>query len=198
MSLETAASLLRALEKLDWDCLSEEELAGSTRTLHLIKQRVDALLEDASARLADRWWNAMPADDARTIRLLLKGARLTPAVLQGVPELYPLILLLDIADPAVVKLWANLTPEVRARRIENLRQAMALTDVRRRTSAWEDAEESRILAYEVLGLTPAATWDEIRKRYRELVSQHHPDRGGDAVLFRAIQKAYKLLEARFL
>jgi DnaJ domain len=188
----------RELERTDWDAKSDEELAGLYGKLQGWNSQLQVIVEETSAALAERWWKKIPADEARMIRLLLKGARLTPATLQGIPELYPLLLLLDIADPQVVKLWAKLSPEVRGQRIEDLRRAMALTEVRRNTSAWEDESESRVLAYEVLGLTANATWDEIRKRYRELAAQHHPDRGGDQVLFRAIQKAYKLLEARFL
>jgi hypothetical protein len=189
---------LRELEELEWEALSEEELAMVSGYLHRVKGRVDFLVAEASATRAERYWRQIPSEEARTIRLLLKGARLTPAVLQGVPELYPLLLLIDIQDPQVVQLWANLSPEDRAQRIEDLRRALSLTEVRRTTSVWENESESQVLAYEVLGLTQAATWDEVRKRYRELVAQHHPDRGGDAGLFRAIHKAYKLVEARFL
>ena len=31
-------------------------------------------------------------------------------------------------------------------------------------------------AYKVLGLTPNATDDEVRKAYKKMVLQHHPDR----------------------
>ncbi|MGZ4107580.1 MAG: DnaJ domain-containing protein [Tumebacillaceae bacterium] len=50
----------------------------------------------------------------------------------------------------------------------------------------------------MLGLTPTAKWDDVRKAYRELATLHHPDKGGDPTLFNAVQKAYKLLEGRFL
>lgn len=34
---------------------------------------------------------------------------------------------------------------------------------------------------------------EIKKKYRELSKQHHPDKGGDPVVFDSIVKAYKAL-----
>ncbi|PWK16550.1 J domain-containing protein [Tumebacillus permanentifrigoris] len=198
MDQKLFASLLRDMEQIDWDTVTDEELDRWHLLLQQWKQQVDFVAAEAAATRAERWWSQIPREEARTIRLLLKGARLTPAILQGVPELYPLLLLIDIQDPQVVQLWAKLSPEARAERIEDLRRALSLTEVRRTTSAREDQSESNLLAYEVLGLTTAATWDQVRKRYRELVAQHHPDRGGDEGLFRAIHKAYKLVEARFL
>ncbi len=50
--------------------------------------------------------------------------------------------------------------------------------------------------YHVLGVSPNATTDEIKKAYRSLAMRHHPDRNehpGAANRFNAIQKAYELL-----
>ncbi|EFA75217.1 hypothetical protein PPL_11292 [Heterostelium album PN500] len=47
--------------------------------------------------------------------------------------------------------------------------------------------------YSVLGLTTGATEDEIKKAYRTLSRQHHPDKGGDEKIFIAISKAYESL-----
>lgn len=47
----------------------------------------------------------------------------------------------------------------------------------------------------VLGLQSDATPDQIRKAYRLLAKQHHPDHGGDRARFEAIHEAYKALEA---
>ena len=41
----------------------------------------------------------------------------------------------------------------------------------------------------VLGLPPCATLPDIRKRYRLLAFQHHPDQGGDPEDFRRIEEA---------
>jgi molecular chaperone DnaJ len=47
--------------------------------------------------------------------------------------------------------------------------------------------------FTVLGLPETATFDEIRKRYKELAIQHHPDKGGDAEKFKEIAGAYELI-----
>lgn len=50
--------------------------------------------------------------------------------------------------------------------------------------------------YYTLGISPAATNDEIKKAYRSLAMRHHPDRNAhpDAIVrFNAIKVAYELL-----
>ncbi len=51
--------------------------------------------------------------------------------------------------------------------------------------------------YEVLGLEPGATYDEIRAAHRRLALKHHPDKNpGDKTaewIFKAVQKAYETL-----
>jgi DnaJ-class molecular chaperone len=47
--------------------------------------------------------------------------------------------------------------------------------------------------YELLGVSDQATADEIKRAYRKLASQHHPDKGGDKVKFQEIQAAYNTL-----
>jgi DnaJ-class molecular chaperone len=47
--------------------------------------------------------------------------------------------------------------------------------------------------YETLGVPDKATPDEIKKAYRRLASQHHPDKGGDTKKFQEIQTAYDVV-----
>lgn len=50
--------------------------------------------------------------------------------------------------------------------------------------------------YHILGISPTAKNDEIKKAYRSLAMRHHPDRSthpGTEGRFNAIQSAYELL-----
>ncbi len=50
--------------------------------------------------------------------------------------------------------------------------------------------------YNILGVSPTASTDDIKKAYRALAMRHHPDRNPDSSAerrFNAIKKAYELL-----
>jgi DnaJ-class molecular chaperone len=47
--------------------------------------------------------------------------------------------------------------------------------------------------YARLGLNSSATKDEIRRAYKDLAREKHPDRGGDPEEFKAIQEAHEIL-----
>jgi len=47
--------------------------------------------------------------------------------------------------------------------------------------------------YSTLGVDKNAGSDEIKRAYRKLASQHHPDKGGDKAKFQEIQAAYDTL-----
>jgi DnaJ-class molecular chaperone len=47
--------------------------------------------------------------------------------------------------------------------------------------------------YQTLGVDRNVSADEIKRAYRKLASQHHPDKGGDKTRFQEIQAAYDTL-----
>lgn len=52
-------------------------------------------------------------------------------------------------------------------------------------------------AFGVLGLAESATWDEVKKTYRQKVQQEHPDKGGSADKFTEYSDAYQQLKIHF-
>lgn len=47
--------------------------------------------------------------------------------------------------------------------------------------------------YDILGIQPTASKEEMKKAYRKLSLKHHPDRGGDEEKFKEISSAYETL-----
>eukprot|EP00755_Sulcionema_specki_P001013 Sspe_Gene.116166::Locus_104857_Transcript_1_1_Confidence_1.000_Length_1185::g.116166::m.116166 len=47
--------------------------------------------------------------------------------------------------------------------------------------------------YEILGVSPTASQEEIKKAYHKAALKHHPDRKGDVNMFKKVQEAYGVL-----
>jgi molecular chaperone DnaJ len=47
--------------------------------------------------------------------------------------------------------------------------------------------------YDILGVSRGAPDDEIKRAFRRLAHQHHPDKGGDSIKFKEINEAYQVL-----
>lgn len=47
--------------------------------------------------------------------------------------------------------------------------------------------------YAILGVSKTATDDEIKKAFRRLAHEHHPDKGGNAARFKDVNEAYQVL-----
>jgi hypothetical protein len=54
-------------------------------------------------------------------------------------------------------------------------------------------ERRRADLYRILGVPPLASGETIRQQWIEVAKRHHPDAGGDGVVFRHVKQAYEVL-----
>jgi|SRR5210317_1671665 DnaJ-class molecular chaperone len=47
--------------------------------------------------------------------------------------------------------------------------------------------------YQILGVGPSSSQEEIKQAYRRLSMEHHPDRGGDSAKFNKVKEAFNVL-----
>ena len=63
----------------------------------------------------------------------------------------------------------------------------------RKPTEFEAGDE---VCYQLLGITPSASKNEIREAYRRKAKQYHPDKGGDPDMMRALTEAYRRLSKK--
>jgi DnaJ-class molecular chaperone len=57
-----------------------------------------------------------------------------------------------------------------------------------------EEQQAALELFELTNSAEALTFSTIKHRYRQLVSQHHPDRGGSTERLQSINKAMEILE----
>lgn len=70
------------------------------------------------------------------------------------------------------------------------RRAQQFDAVKGRLERWLAGLEEKD-PYRVLGVSPNASVDEVRSRYREAALEHHPDRGGSAQRMAELNRAFE-------
>lgn len=138
-----------------------------------------------------RWWSKAPPDKARKA---LVGAALAALVIGGVA----LVVTGKLAG--LFAILAGLSPWIgRAMRLHQLWRAIRRMSGRAAaaeappSSPPADTAMTRAQAYEVLGLQPGATPDEVREAHRRLMRAAHPDAGGSTWIAARLNQARDIL-----
>jgi len=97
----------------------------------------------------------------------------------GLNEL--LIIMLVIAILSMTGLWPMVIRGLRELRGEHIPEPA-------KRSADKD------LFFQLLGISPSASWEEIEKAYRKKAKVHHPDHGGDGDTMRVLNEIYAQLK----
>jgi len=119
----------------------------------------------------------------------LAGRRLSSLDPQGLRRLYEECCALDPQGVPLLEAYLD-------RRFAGWREnAQGDRDTRTRTQA-HSGVMTKEEAYQILGLQPGASLDEIRKAHRTLMKKLHPDQGGTAYLAARVNEAREVLLGR--
>ncbi len=142
---------------------------------------------------AVRWWSKAPPDRAKKA---LIGGTLAALVIGGIA----LVVTGKLAG--LFAIIAGLSPWIsRAMRLHQMWQEIrrmtgqnpAATEAPGRPSPPADTVMTSAQAYEVLGLSPGATQDDIREAHRRLMRAAHPDAGGSTWIAARLNQARDIL-----
>ena len=149
-----------------------------------------------------RWFRrTAPEKVASLLRRIALGAAIVGVILLAVTgRLHWLFALFAALIPLVRRIiplirYIPLLRTLYARYRE--RQNGANTQGGQRTSSPPEGEMKLKEAYEILGLKPGATREEIKAAHRALMQKNHPDRGGSAWMAKQLNAARDRLLSEF-
>jgi DnaJ-domain-containing protein 1 len=163
-------ALIKALQSAD-----HKGITGASLTNPIELFRANFLLFHALYRLRERLWQEERGHlEINMLRIVLQPYRRGVAALAGRDPLRDYYLDLN-----------------------NLKATTEEDVVALLAGFWKrlQANEQRAVALAVLELSDPIDYDTIKKQYRMLAMQHHPDRGGDKKRLQAINHAMAILEA---
>lgn len=86
----------------------------------------------------------------------------------------------------------SMTDEKRKRVFEDFFMSVYLLHYRENGQPLSQLYDPALLA--IFGLSGYATFEDVKKRFRELAHKHHPDKGGNADIFRMYLEAYEQIK----
>jgi hypothetical protein len=108
-------------------------------------------------------------------------------MMPGIQEF--LIIVLVIIVLSVTGLWPVVIRALRELRGEHVETPGSQSQASRTPST-----ANVDIVFQMLGLSPSATWEEIERAYRQKAKAHHPDLGGDEDFMRALNEGYQRIK----